>query len=613
MKEIENIPHKLPSQEIDYFKIGKILLSRWYWIAGAVVAGMLAANVYLWYTPKTYATSGTMKFEEKKSEISEIAGTISASDKGPSKVQTETMVLQSRNVVINAIKDLDYRISFYVVGRVLNRTNELYPQKPLDIQLLKFDTANFFHDIVSFKPVNNSSFSLSYAESGRQVEKTINYNAPFTLGNMALRIKTPVGLLKNVVYQFKFNAPEDFLDRVRGGLRTSEVIRNSNIVSLQQVDPNPQFAADALNAVMTEYLNYDRSQRMQSATQMINFIDTQLKYLSDQVKGSEKSIEKYKQNLKIMDVGSAAEAALSKAKDLESQLSLLKIQLIALEQLKADIIKEKNNVTLNFNAQNDSRITFYKQPKRLSMYNNFSFLLEKASGNYFMWAADDDWWSPDFIEKIMELLCRNPAAVAGFSNFMEVDENNNKILSYPDHLPLLQEFTISNNVKRVKNYINQFEGFGKANLFYSVFKTNTLKSKVVFRLLEEGDLPCDMLINLSVLLEGSIVVVDQLLRTNTCTLVKGYSEEIYEPRWINIYIAYVNVGGLTYMNKKWRNYLHGHFNIIRQSNLSPVKKLLIYSTVIKKIVLFNYDLICCNVHLRGFNIFSKIRRQNILG
>ncbi|TSJ35953.1 polysaccharide biosynthesis tyrosine autokinase [Mucilaginibacter corticis] len=351
MKETENIPHKLPSQEIDYFKIAKILLSRWYWIVGSVLLAVLFSNVYLWYTPKTYATSGTMKFEEKKSEISDIAGAVTTSDKGPSKVQTETMVLQSRNVVISAIRDMDYRVSFYVVGRVLNRTNELYPQKPLDIEFLKFDTANFFHDLVSFKPVNNSSFSLSYPEYGKQVEKVISYNAPFTLGSTALRIKRPAGLLKNVVYQFKFNAPEDFLDRVRGGLHTSEIIRNSNIVSIQQTDANPQFAADALNAVMTEYLNYDRYQRMQSATQMISFIDTQLKYLSGQVKGSEKSIEKFKQNLKIMDVGSAAEAALSKAKELESQNSLLKIQLIALDQLKADILKEKNNVTLNFNLE----------------------------------------------------------------------------------------------------------------------------------------------------------------------------------------------------------------------------------------------------------------------
>ncbi len=351
MEETDKIQPKLPNQEIDYFKIAKILLSRWYWIAGSVVICMIIANVYLWYTPKTYATSATMKFEEKKSEISDLVSVIGSNDRGPSKIQSETTVLQSRNVIAAAVKDLDYRISFYIVGRVVNRTNELYPQKPLDITLLKFDTLNFYRGLISFKLVDKNSFSLTYNLNGRDVEKEYNYNVPFTIGPVAMSIKYPGELAKNLQYLFKFNSPDDFVDRVRGGLHTAEVAKNSNIISVQEIDSNPQFAADILNAIMTEYLTYDRIQRMQSATQMIDFIDKQIQYLSDQVKGSEKSIEKFKQNLKIMDVSSAADAALSKAKDLESQRSLLKIQLIAIDQLKEDILKEKNNATLNFSME----------------------------------------------------------------------------------------------------------------------------------------------------------------------------------------------------------------------------------------------------------------------
>src|SRR5579863_5952873 len=123
MEETDKIAHKLPSQEIDYFKIAKILLSRWYWIIGAVAICTIIANVYLWYTPKTYATSGTMKFEEKKSEIPDLVGISStATDRGTSsRIQSETTILQSNPLLLSAIKHLDYRISFFVVGRVLNR------------------------------------------------------------------------------------------------------------------------------------------------------------------------------------------------------------------------------------------------------------------------------------------------------------------------------------------------------------------------------------------------------------------------------------------------------------------------------------------------------------
>jgi tyrosine-protein kinase Etk/Wzc len=350
MEETDKIQPKLPNQEIDYFKIAKILLSRWYWIVGAVILCNIISNIYLWYTPKIFATSATMKFEEKKSELPDLAGiTISPERTYTSKVQSETIVLESSALLLNAIKQLDYRISFFIVGRVLNRTNELYPQKPLIVQLVKFDSLNFFRDLVTFKPVNKTSFSISYQNSGKDIQNIYHYNIPFTIGPTSFSIQYPGDISKTSSYLFKLNSAEDFLGRVRGGLHIGETAKNSNIISLQETDSNPQFAAAALNAVMKEYLDYDRNQRMQSASQMIKFIDSQLDFLSNEVKGSENSIKKFKQDKKLMDVSSASQQAMGQAKDLESQRSLLKIQLIALDQVKQEIVKEKENVNLNFN------------------------------------------------------------------------------------------------------------------------------------------------------------------------------------------------------------------------------------------------------------------------
>jgi tyrosine-protein kinase Etk/Wzc len=348
MEETNKTPNKLPSQELDYFKIGKILISRWYWVAGSVVISMLIAYIYLWYTPKTYATSATMKFEEKKSEISDLMNVMSSSEKGASRIQSETFVIQSRSLALSAIKDLDYRISFYISGRV--RTSDIYPQKPLSIQLIKFDSLNFYHGIISFRPAGTNNFTLTYNSGGKIVTKTLAYNTPVNVENTAFSIKSP-GAIRQAVYLFKFNTPEDFVGRILGGLHTNEVIKNSNIISLQLTDSNAQFAADALNAIMKEYLIYDRNQKTQSATQMIRFIQNQLDTISVEVRGSENLIEKNKQNSKIIDVSSAAEDALSKSKEYEGQRSVLKIQLMAIGQLRDQITTEKNNVSLNFNME----------------------------------------------------------------------------------------------------------------------------------------------------------------------------------------------------------------------------------------------------------------------
>nr|WP_157536336.1 tyrosine-protein kinase family protein [Mucilaginibacter sp. L294] len=379
MEETKDIVKKLPNQEVDYFKIGKILISRWYWIASSLFLFILGSYIYLWYTPKTYATSGTMKLEEKKSEISDIVNVISTSDRGPSKIQSETSVIQSPSVILAAIKDLNYPITFYIEGRV--RTSEIYPQKPLDIQTIRFDSLNFYRDIITFKAINKNSFRLSYKAGVKEVSKDYTYNTPITIGPTTFSVKRPAALSSNTVYLFSFNMPEDFIKRVRAGLRTSEVVKNSNILLLQQTDANPQFAADVLNAIMKEYLIYDRNRKTQSATQMINFIDDQLKYLSGTVKGSEKSILEFKQKNKLMDVSISAESALAKAKDIETQQAILKLQLIAIDQLREQIDKEKNNVNLNFNVGKDVDPALLALIERLDNLLNQRYELLKTYNN----------------------------------------------------------------------------------------------------------------------------------------------------------------------------------------------------------------------------------------
>ncbi len=348
MQNPDPINLQKPNDQLNYARLFRVVLSRWYLVAVAVIVCFLLARLYLWYTPKVYATNAIMKFDEKKSEISELVSVINNADRATAKVQSESFVIKSRSLIISAVKDLDYKISFYIAGRV--RRYETYPDKPLNIELLKEDSTLLYKDLITFQGINTNNFSLNYKIGSQEIKKIYPYNQPVTIGHTVFIIHfSDVGL--KAVYQFKFNSAEDFYPRVAGGLNTSEAIKNSNVISLEQTDSNPQFAADILNALMKEYLDFDKNRKMQSASQMISFIDNQLDYLSKQVKTSEKSLESYKKNSKVFDVSSSATLMLTKVQEVEAQKSLLNIQLIAINQLKQQISNEKNSVSLNFNMQ----------------------------------------------------------------------------------------------------------------------------------------------------------------------------------------------------------------------------------------------------------------------
>ncbi len=352
MEETEKLKQKLPNQEFDYFKIGKIVISRWYWIVLSVIVCMIAANIYLWYTPKVFASEGTIKLEEKKSDLSDLVN-VMGTEKGASKTQSEMFVLQSRNLILKAVKSLNYPISVYSEGSI--RTVELYGDKHLNIKFIKFDSLNFYRPLITFKPVNHNTFNLTYLAGGREVKKSYSYNSPIDIEGTIFSIVSLEGKYDKLL--FKFNSIDELADRARGGLQINESIKNSGIIRLQQTDSHPRFAADFLNALMTEYLKYDLENKQLSATRIIGHIDKQVDSIAPSVRGLETEIGDFKESSQIMDVNASAQLEQSKAAEIETRRDALKLQLGSIEQFKKQVIAaEKDNVSLNSNIDGDATL-----------------------------------------------------------------------------------------------------------------------------------------------------------------------------------------------------------------------------------------------------------------
>jgi glycosyltransferase involved in cell wall biosynthesis len=58
-------------------------------------------------------------------------------------------------------------------------------------------------------------------------------------------------------------------------------------------------------------------------------------------------------------------------------------------------------------AAKDARVKYYFQNNPLPVIDNFKFVLEKATGEYFMWLADDDWVDTNYIEVCIYFLSNN--------------------------------------------------------------------------------------------------------------------------------------------------------------------------------------------------------------
>lgn len=63
----------------------------------------------------------------------------------------------------------------------------------------------------------------------------------------------------------------------------------------------------------------------------------------------------------------------------------------------------------------DPRIQYHKQPRNMGPFFNFFFVLKQATGEYFMWAADDDEWDKDFITECESNIGKHNSVMTGFT------------------------------------------------------------------------------------------------------------------------------------------------------------------------------------------------------
>jgi glycosyltransferase involved in cell wall biosynthesis len=84
-------------------------------------------------------------------------------------------------------------------------------------------------------------------------------------------------------------------------------------------------------------------------------------------------------------------------------------------------------------AKQDSRIRYFRQPKNVGLAPNHNFCVEQAESPLFKWAAGDDLYARDLLEKCVAALDENPKVVLAHSWTAMIDGNGTffQANSYP--------------------------------------------------------------------------------------------------------------------------------------------------------------------------------------
>lgn len=123
-------------------------------------------------------------------------------------------------------------------------------------------------------------------------------------------------------------------------------------------------------------------------------------------------------------------------------------------------------------AKRDKRIRPYRQPENLGATANFDFVLKEARNDAFMWAAADDVWHPEWIERLLPFVLARPCLAYG--QLITIDS---KSAAWPHPADRRSfSFTGGRLSRRLRFYLSPSLN-GRANPIYGMFRRDMFDGK----------------------------------------------------------------------------------------------------------------------------------------
>lgn len=174
-------------------------------------------------------------------------------------------------------------------------------------------------------------------------------------------------------------------------------------------------------------------------------------------------------------------------------------ELIVSDNASTDTTEE---ICRSFEAQ-DKRVRYVRQPRNIGASPNFNVCFELASGEYFKWAAHDDYIQPEYLAECVRALDANPDAVLAQTLVCLIDDRDRLIEVCR---PIRPEATSPRPTDRFAARIRN----PRCLEIWGVMRTQALRNSVLIG----SYIGMDRALLLELALRGRFVLIDRPLFTN---------------------------------------------------------------------------------------------------
>ncbi len=293
---------KIVNKEFDAQILFTILKRHWWTPIILMIVFWTIAFFYLRYTKPTFDSTMFIQLgsRDQAKEVMNIQGI----DKGDSEMSTEVEVLKSQVLFMEAIKSLNYNISYYSKGSVL--TEDKYKSGEFNVQPYELKDSSLVDIPIILTVDNSNTIYLDYVHQGKKYGATgkLNQRINNKHFDIIIHANNITDLKKasevNQIY-FQFNSVLSLTNRLLPGLQILPINIEAKVIQITYVGQHPQLCHDITLAVATTFLSTDEKNKRRGDENVLKFIDNQLESLSYKLALSQDSLMMLQSSSDFMD------------------------------------------------------------------------------------------------------------------------------------------------------------------------------------------------------------------------------------------------------------------------------------------------------------------------
>jgi len=324
------------NKPFDFRKFFFKLLNNWYLFVVFTAIAYLVAYFQGKFVIPEFNVHATILIVDRSSSTENLVGGLPIFG-ARKNMENEIGILKSSFLSITAIKELDWDIFYYEVGRYVDK--ELYRNSPFVVNL---DTSHYQQTGVPIEITILSAEKYRMvikAGDNKDVDQVMQFGQKFIHENygFSIHVVKPEGIIPKSKYMFYINDLNGLSYQYSEKLLIEPRSPSSSILWLWCIGSIPQKEADFLNKVIEVYIRRNLDEKNQIAVNTIKFIDDRIQGIIDSLKSAEIALADFKLGNQISNVSDEGQSLLSKLESLQTQRELTNFRLKYYTYIQNDV------------------------------------------------------------------------------------------------------------------------------------------------------------------------------------------------------------------------------------------------------------------------------------